>query len=162
MGKIIYLEDRINELHCYTPEMGQRKPEVRMEASLSYYGKHYFVDTPLELKGRGITEITRAALPPPRKNGDCMKKIKWTLNDIAFNRGNYRPVIAHFNNSKCWLGIPAMTTTSSARAMFRELAIAYGATTVELKYFYDDMDQQTETDVVDFLRLSTGYKFSCP
>lgn len=88
-----------------------------------------------------------------------MKKIKWTLNDISFNRGNYRPVIARFNNSKCWLGIPAMTTTSSARAMFRELAIAYGATAVELKYFYDDMDQQTETDVVDFLKLSTGYKF---
>ena len=43
MGKIIYMEDRINGLHCYTPEMGQRKPEVKMEASLSYYGKHYFV-----------------------------------------------------------------------------------------------------------------------
>ena len=50
MGKIIYLEDRKNGLHCYTPEMGERKPEVKMEASLSYYGKHYFVDTPLELK----------------------------------------------------------------------------------------------------------------
>lgn len=57
MGKIIYLEDRKNGLHCYTTEMGERKPEVKMEASLSYYGKHYFVDTPLELKGRGITEI---------------------------------------------------------------------------------------------------------
>ena len=57
MGKIIYMEDRINGLHCYTPEMGQRKPEVKMEASLAYYGKHYFVDTPLELKGRGITEV---------------------------------------------------------------------------------------------------------
>ena len=32
MGKIIYMEDRINGLHCYTPEMGQRKPEVKMEA----------------------------------------------------------------------------------------------------------------------------------
>lgn len=88
-----------------------------------------------------------------------MKKIKWTLNGIAFSRGNYRPVIARFNNSKCWLGIPSMTTTSSARIMFRELAIAYGAAAVELKYFYDDMDQQTETDVVDFLKLSTGYIF---
>lgn len=88
-----------------------------------------------------------------------MKKLKWTLNDISFNRGNYRPVIARFNNSKCWLGIPAMTTTSSARVMFRELAIAYGATSVELKYFYDDTDQQTEFDVVDFLKLSAGYKF---
>ena len=88
-----------------------------------------------------------------------MKNIKWTLNDISFNRSNYRPVIARFNNSKHWLGIPAMTTTSSARVMFRELASAYGATSGELKYFYNDMDQQTETDVVDFLKLSTGYKF---
>lgn len=86
-------------------------------------------------------------------------KIKWTLNDISFNRGNYRPVIARFNNSKHWLSIPAFTTTSSARVMFRELAVAYGATSVELKYFYDDADQQTETDVVDFLKLSTGYIF---
>ena len=88
-----------------------------------------------------------------------MKKLKWTLNDISFNRSNYRPVIARFDNSTHWLGIPSMTTTSSARAMFRELANAYGATSVELKYFYDDMDQQTETDVVDFLKLSAGYKF---
>ena len=33
MGKIIYMEDRINGLHCYTPEMGQRKPEVKMKPS---------------------------------------------------------------------------------------------------------------------------------
>lgn len=44
--------------YTYTPEMGQKKPEgCQMEASHSYYGGHYFVDTPLELKGRGITEI---------------------------------------------------------------------------------------------------------
>ena len=67
MGKIIYMEDRINGLHCYTPEMGQRKPEVKMEASLSYYGKHYFVDTPLELKGRGITEIEATGLMVARR-----------------------------------------------------------------------------------------------
>ena len=56
MAKIIYLEDRINGLHCYTPEMGQRKPDVKLEARLSHYGNHYIVDTPLELKGRGITK----------------------------------------------------------------------------------------------------------
>ena len=28
-----------------------------MEAQLSYYGKHYFIDTPLQIKGRGITFI---------------------------------------------------------------------------------------------------------
>ena len=113
----------------------------------------------VSLARSSVVNISGAALLPPRKNGDNMKKIKWTLNDVSFNRSNYRPVIARFNNSKHWLGIPAMTTTSSARAMFRELASAYGATSVELKYFYNDMDQQTETDVVDFLKLSTGYKF---
>jgi hypothetical protein len=56
MAKIIYLEDRINGLHCYTPEMVQRKPDVKLEARLSHYGNHYIVDTPLELKGRGITK----------------------------------------------------------------------------------------------------------
>lgn len=28
-----------------------------MEASLSYYGKYYFIDTPIQLKGRGITLV---------------------------------------------------------------------------------------------------------
>lgn len=57
MSNILYLDDYRNGLHLYTPEMNQRKPATKMEASLSYYGTHYFVDTPLELKGRGITEI---------------------------------------------------------------------------------------------------------
>ena len=40
----------------YTPELGQAKPEsVQGEVSLSHYGRHYYVKTPLELKGRGIT-----------------------------------------------------------------------------------------------------------
>lgn len=42
-------------VYHYTPEMGQEKPEgCQIEASLAYYGKHYFLDTPLHLKGRGI------------------------------------------------------------------------------------------------------------
>lgn len=44
-------------VYSYTPEVGQQKPNCQMEASLSYYGKHYFVDTPIELKGRGITLV---------------------------------------------------------------------------------------------------------
>lgn len=67
MGKIIYMEDRINGLHCYTPEMGQCKPEVKMEASLSYYGKHYFVDTPLELKGRALQKLKPTGLMVARR-----------------------------------------------------------------------------------------------
>jgi hypothetical protein len=41
--------------YLYTPEMGQEKPDCQIEASLSYYGKHYYLYTNLELKGRGIT-----------------------------------------------------------------------------------------------------------
>ena len=80
-------------------------------------------------------------------------KLKWTMNGVTFNRSNYRPVIARFDNTKCWLSLAACTTTSSFRASVRELATAYGAKTVELKYFYDENDNQTETNVVDFMKL---------
>lgn len=45
--------------YSYCPEMGEQKPDCKMEAQLSYYGKHYFVDSPVELKGRGITLVKR-------------------------------------------------------------------------------------------------------
>lgn len=46
--------------YLYTPEMGQQEPEgCQMEARRAYYGKHYFIDTPLELKGRGISFIRK-------------------------------------------------------------------------------------------------------
>jgi len=54
---VVYLDDYRKGLHCYTPEMGDRKPDVKMEATLLYCGRHYRVDTPIELKGRGITEL---------------------------------------------------------------------------------------------------------
>lgn len=80
-------------------------------------------------------------------------KMKWNTNGVTFNRGNYRPLIAHFDNSKCWLALAACTTTSGFRAEIRRLANEYGAKTVELKYFYDDNDNQTETNVVDFMDM---------
>lgn len=46
-------------VYCYTPEMGQKKPDCQMEASRGYYGKHWFIDTPLEIKGRGITFLKK-------------------------------------------------------------------------------------------------------
>ncbi len=42
-------------MYNYTPEMGQAKPICQMEAHRAYYGKHWFIDTPAEIKGRGIT-----------------------------------------------------------------------------------------------------------
>ena len=41
-------------LKSYHPEMGEEKPEAEIEASLCYYGKHWFLRTPLTLNGRGI------------------------------------------------------------------------------------------------------------
>ena len=51
--------DRIAKgVHAYTPEMGQRKPNCQMKVTLGHYGKHYYIDTPLELKpSRGIKLI---------------------------------------------------------------------------------------------------------
>ena len=46
-------------VYCYTPEMGGQKPDCQMEASRGYYGKHWFIDTPLYLKGRGIELIKK-------------------------------------------------------------------------------------------------------
>ena len=42
-------------VYVYAPEMGQQKPKgCQIEAHRAYYGSHIFIDTPLELKGRGI------------------------------------------------------------------------------------------------------------
>lgn len=45
--------------YYYTPEMDQKKPQCQIEAHRSYYGKHYYIDTPLDLKGRGIRHIKK-------------------------------------------------------------------------------------------------------
>lgn len=47
--------------YAYTPEMGQRRPDCQMEVSRSHYGKHVYIDTPLEIKGRGITLLKKYA-----------------------------------------------------------------------------------------------------
>ena len=45
--------------YLYTSEMGQEKPVCQMEASRGYYGGHMYIDTPLEIKGRGIAFVKR-------------------------------------------------------------------------------------------------------
>lgn len=71
-------------VYRYTPEMGEEKPNCQIEASLSYYGKHYFVNTPLELKGRGITEVEAHWVEGCQKaieNWKCYK-----LTKLAFKK----------------------------------------------------------------------------
>lgn len=42
-------------LTSYTPEMNEKRPETaQIDANLSHYGQHWFLRTPLTLKGRGI------------------------------------------------------------------------------------------------------------
>ena len=40
MTNVIYLQDHLPGVHCYTPEIGERKPVTKMEARLSHDGKH--------------------------------------------------------------------------------------------------------------------------
>lgn len=74
-------------LYMYTPEIGQAKPiGCEMEASRAYYGKHYHVDTPLELKGRGITFIKKYT---PKDFTNPSKKIGWNeylVTNLAFEK----------------------------------------------------------------------------
>ena len=57
MSNVLYLADHTPGLKAYTPELGERKPHVKMEAMRGHYGKHVFVDTPEILKGRGIEHL---------------------------------------------------------------------------------------------------------
>lgn len=59
MAKIIQFPVKQLEkgTHNYCPEMNEQKPVAQMESQLSYDGKYYYIDTTLELKGRGITFI---------------------------------------------------------------------------------------------------------
>ncbi len=44
-------------LKIYTPEMNEPKPACHAEASMSHYGKHYFLKTPEAISGRGVEHI---------------------------------------------------------------------------------------------------------
>jgi hypothetical protein len=67
----------------YRPEMGEKRPEVQIEARLGHYGKHYFVDTPLVLSGRGIKHMgVFRGVPGSRKEGWQQYK----LTEAAFEK----------------------------------------------------------------------------
>lgn len=62
----------------YCTEMGQAKPAALFEARLSYYGTHYYVDTPCTLKGRGITEEPANWAPNSQKAREGWKTYRLT------------------------------------------------------------------------------------
>lgn len=71
--------------YTYTPEMGQNRPECQMEASRAYYGKHIYIDTPIQIKGRGITFLKQykpGDLSTSRKDGwNC-----YQVTNLAFEK----------------------------------------------------------------------------
>ena len=73
-------------LYLYCPEMGEQKPKCQIEANRSYYGKHFHLFTPLELKGRGITKD--GVCDPDRLTPKFQYRAGWneyTVTERAFN-----------------------------------------------------------------------------
>lgn len=67
----------------YYLEMNEVKPVTEGTAQLAHYGKHYFIDTRLVLKGRGITHIrtlTADDLVPSAQHRVGEYEYKVTLN----------------------------------------------------------------------------------
>ena len=63
-------------IYSYYPEMGDKKPNTKIEASLAHYGKHYFLKTELELKtGRSIKFIDQTT----SRDGKARNNYKVTI-----------------------------------------------------------------------------------
>ena len=74
-------------LLTYYPEMKETRPQAQIEASLGHYGKHWFLKTPLVLKGRGIVHLgtlNESELTPAAKHKAGWHSYKVT--DTAFDQ----------------------------------------------------------------------------
>lgn len=72
--------------YIYTPEMGHQKPECQIEAQRSYYGKHFYLDTPLQLKGRGITFIKKYSEKDFIKSDHRIGWNEYKVTELAFEK----------------------------------------------------------------------------
>jgi hypothetical protein len=83
-------------MHGYYPEMNEKAPEdAQIEASLGHYGEHYYLRTPLVLKGRGITHTKTIAaedFPAGRFAGWHCYRV--TINAMRKLEGQYVIAIA--------------------------------------------------------------------
>jgi hypothetical protein len=72
-------------IHAYTPEMGERKVHCQLTANLSYYGTHYFVDTPELLpNGRGIVLVSQYTADR-FTNGEANPRVGWYEYKVTSN-----------------------------------------------------------------------------
>ena len=70
----------------YYPEMGEAKPATQIEASMSHYGKHWFVSTPLELKGRGVVFVDKYTPENTRPGSHRLGWNRYKVTDKAFDK----------------------------------------------------------------------------
>ena len=87
-----------------------------------------------------------------------MKRIKWIKNDVSFGRGNFRPLIAHLDDSPFWLEFCACMAAQTFKEDVRRLAQAFGCATIEVKYHWDENGEATEPEdsIVGVLSFGGG------
>lgn len=73
----------------YYSEMGEKRPDdTEIDARLAHYGRHWFLTTRLELKGRGVTflgKITAERLVDGENSPKCGCN-EYKVTDAAFKR----------------------------------------------------------------------------
>ncbi len=88
--------------------------------------------------------------------------MKWNNNDVKYERGNYECLIAQFDKTGSWVCLRAMATQQTQKHTFKDLGEALSAKEVEVKRFYDDNDEPTETNVIAVMNMKAyggGFKF---
>jgi hypothetical protein len=73
-------------LLAFYPEMKETKPDAKIEARLSHYGKHYFLDTPLELSGRGIIHLGTYTASQLRQGSYKIGWNQYKVTERAFDK----------------------------------------------------------------------------
>ncbi len=71
---------------AYYPEMSEVKPVGQIEASLSHYGKHWFLRTPLALSGRGVSLVDTYTEANTVPGSRCLGWNRYKVTESAFER----------------------------------------------------------------------------
>ena len=72
--------------------------------------------------------------------------MKWNKNNVTTERGNHSVVIAKFNTSDYWFETDFCGHTETQIDVFRRVAKRFNATSVEIKYWFDENDNPAEPE----------------
>ena len=82
--------------------------------------------------------------------------MKWKHNGITYPRGSYEALIARYNSDGAWFVARGLMTQQTMRSSFKALGEALNAHSIEVKRLYDDNDNETETEVIVFMKRYDG------